>query len=396
MVWEIQKGVKSVGVQDWDRRLFDELIPLPDGTSYNAYVVQGTEKTALIDTVDPPFAKELLENLKTAGVKTLDYIIPNHAEQDHSGSIPEVLKQYPNAKVVTNEKCKEMLKDLLHMQEDKFQTVADGQTLELGDKTLKFIMAPWVHWPETMLTLLEEDKILFSCDLFGSHLATSDNYAKDDEKTLQSAKRYYAEIMMPFRNLIKGHMEKIKTLYSNKGATSYGPIYYKPDIILNAYRQWISDEVKNEVVIPYVSMHGSTKTMVDHLVNAIEEKGITVKPYDLAKTDIGELAMALVDAATIIVGTPTVLGGPHPSAVYAAYLTNALRPKTRFASVVGSYSWGGRTVEQIKQMLPNLKIELLEPVMEKGHPTQETYKKIDILAQQILKKHQEHNIILQR
>ncbi|MFH1056013.1 MAG: FprA family A-type flavoprotein [Candidatus Altiarchaeota archaeon] len=387
VVRELKRRVYSVGAIDWDRRLFDELIPLPDGTTYNAYIIQGSEKTALIDTVDPTKEDELVENLKTLGVKSIDYVISHHAEQDHSGAIPKILGLYPKAKVVTNQKCKELLKDMLHVPEERFITVKDGETLSLGDKTLQFMFTPWVHWPETMLTHLREERILFTCDFFGSHLASSDLYAKDNEKAYSSAKRYYAEIMMPFRSNIKSHLEKLKTIEFDIIATSHGPIYDKPKFILDAYKDWVSDDVKNEAIIAYVSMHGATRMMVEHLSGALMNRKVTVRQFNLARTDIGELAMALVDAATVIIATPTVLGGPHPAAVYAAYLANALRPKTRFATVIGSYEWGGRTVEQLIGMLGNLKVEVLTPVLTKGQPRNEDYYALDKLADQIAEKH---------
>ncbi|MCK4264679.1 MAG: FprA family A-type flavoprotein, partial [Candidatus Aminicenantes bacterium] len=199
---------------------------------------------------------------------------------------------------------------------------------------------------------------------------------------------YYAEIMMPFRIPIRKNMEKIKDLHINIIAPSHGPLYDKPEIILDAYRDWVSDDVKNEVVIPFVSMHGSTAAMVDYLIDALIKRGIKVKPFNLAVTDIGELAMALVDAATIVIGTPTVLAGPHPNAVYAAYLANALRPKTRFASIIGSYGWGGRMTEDIKGLIKNLKVELIEPVVIKGYPKEDDFRMLDRLADEILKKHE--------
>ena len=392
-VKEIKKDIFFVGAIHWDRRLFDELIPLPDGTSYNAYIIKGNEKIALIDTVDPATEDQLLTNLKILGVNRIDYVISNHAEQDHSGSIPAVLKLFPEAKVVTNEKCQRFLQDLLHIPETRFITVDDGNTLSLGNKTLKFVFTPWVHWPETMVTYLVEDKILFSCDFFGSHLATSQLFVKDDPKVLEDAKRYYAEIMMPFRTIIQKNIEKVKALDLEMIAPSHGPIYLNPDFIIDAYSEWVSDNVKNEVILPYVSMHGSTESMVDYLIDALMNKGITVKPFNLTVTDIGELAMALVDAATIILATPTVLTGAHPAAVYAAFLTNALRPKLKFAGIIGSYGWGGKTVEQIKGLLPNLKVELLEPVLIKGLPKIEDLKLLDNLAETIYKKHKEAGII---
>ncbi len=389
---EIKTGIYSVGAIDWDRRLFDELIPLPDGTSYNSYLIKGSEKTALIDTVDPTKEYELISNLGKLGIKVIDYVIANHAEQDHSGSIPKILELYPDAKVVTNPKCKDFLKDLLLIPEDKFITINDRETVSLGNKTLEFISAPWVHWPETMFTFLKEDKILFTCDFLGSHLAASELFVSDEAKVYESAKRYYAEIMMPFRTSIKKHLEVIKGLEVEIIAPSHGLVYPRPEFILNAYKEWVSDEVKNEVIIPYISMHGSTKKMVDYLVDVLIDRGITVKPFNLTKTDIGELAMSLVDAATIIIATPTILVGPHPSVVYATYLVNALRPKLKFASVIGSYGWGGRMLEQIKGMLTNLKIDVIEPVIIKGFPKEEDLKALDVLADNILKKHKEHNI----
>jgi flavorubredoxin len=390
---EIKPAIYAVGATDWDRRLFDELIPLPDGTSYNSYLIKGSEKIALIDTVDPTKEYELIDNLKKMEIDNIDYVVANHAEQDHSGSLPKILELYPKAKVLTNPKCKDMLMDLLLIPEDKFITINDREIVSLGNKTLEFISAPWVHWPETMFTYLKEDKILFTCDFLGSHLAISDPFVPDEAKVYEAAKRYYAEIMMPFRTSIKKHLEVIRGLEIEMIAPSHGPVYQMPEFILNAYREWVSDEVKNEVIIPFISMHGSTKKMVDHFVNALIERNITVKPFNLTKTDIGELAMALVDAATIVIASPTVLVGPHPHIVYATFLVNALRPKLRFASVIGSYGWGGRMLELIKGMLSNLKVEIIDPVIVKGYPKEEDFKSLDRLADEILQKHKDHNII---
>lgn len=389
-VREIKPNIYAVGSIDWDRRLFDELIPLPDGTSYNSYVVKD-KKTALIDTVDPTKAHELVNHLDELGV-TIDFVISNHAEQDHSGSIPTVLELYPEAKVVTNSKCKGMLKDLLLIPEDRFMIVEDGDTLSLGDKKLEFIKAPWVHWPETMFTYLREDKILFSCDFLGSHLAASSLFVEDEAELYESAKRYYAEIMMPFRTSIKGHLKRLDTMSVDIVAPSHGPIHRNPEFIMDAYRDWVSDMVKNEVVIAYVSMHGSTRAMVDYLTEALIARHITVKPFNLIKTDIGELAMALVDACTLVIASPTVLAGPHPAAVYAAYLTNALRPKLKYVSVIGSYGWGGKMIDVLSSTVSNLHADILDPVMVKGHPTREDFDLLDNLADEILKKHKDQNL----
>lgn len=386
-VKKIKKDIHWVGAIDWDRRLFDELIPLPEGTSYNAYLIKGQKKTALIDTVDPTKEDDLLDNLDDLRIEHLDYIVVNHAEQDHSGAIPLMLELFPEAKVVTNEKCKKMLMEHLLVAEDRIIVVKDNDTLSLGGKTLRFIFTPWVHWPETMLTYLEEDKILFSCDLFGAHLAESNLWVDDESKVYFAAKRYYAEIMMPFRRNIKKHLERLKELEIKTIAPSHGQIYSNPEFILSAYREWISDEVENEVIIPYVSMHGSVEEMVYILAEELMRKGITVKPFNLSRTDIGAFAIALVDAATIVIASPTVLTGAHPKAVSAVYLANALRPKLRYASVIGSYGWGGKMLEDISAMIGNLKVEILSPVIIKGYPKEEDYNSLIKLAGEIAEKH---------
>ena len=384
---QIKTSVFWVGAIDWDRRLFDALIPLPDGTSYNAYLVQGSQKIALIDTANPSMTGVLMANLKN--VPVIDYVIANHAEQDHSGSIPQVLAKCPHAKVVTTPKGKDLLMALLLVPEDRFMTVNDGETLSLGNKTLEFIHAPWVHWPETMLTYLREDKILFPCDLFGSHLATTDLYVADEGQVYEAAKRYFAEIMMPFRTSIEKHLEKLNSYKIDIIAPSHGPMYDKPSFIMEAYRSWVFDPPKNIVVLPYISMHGSTQKMVEHFVGALADRGVTVKQFNLAATDIGKLATALVDAATLVIGTPTVLVGPHPNVAYAALLANALRPRLQFVSIIGSYGWGSKAVEQLMGMIPNIKAEVLAPVLSKGSPREEDFKALDNLASAIATKHKE-------
>ena len=389
---KIKDGIYWVGAVDWDRRLFDDLIPLPDGTSYNAYLIQGSEKTALIDTVDPTMSHVPLERLSQLNVERIDYVIANHAEQDHSGALPQILERYPEAQVVCTPKCKGMLVDLLLTPEDRVLAVDDGATLSLGDRTLEFIHAPWVHWPETMLTYLREDKILFPCDFFGSHLATTDLYVTDEGRVYEAAKRYYAEIMMPFRKIIQKNLEKVQRYEISLIAPSHGPMYDRPEFILEAYRDWVFGDPKNIVVLPYISMHGSTRVMVNYLMDALVERGVTVEQFNLAITDIGKLAMALVDAATIVIGSPTVLTGAHPNVVYAAYLANALRPKVEFVSIIGSYGWGGKMVEQLAGLIPNLKVEILDPVVVKGHPRDEDFAALDKLATTIAGKHNALNL----
>jgi flavorubredoxin len=203
----------------------------------------------------------------------------------------------------------------------------------------------------------------------------------------EAAKRYYAEIMMPFRRIIARDLAKVRDLDIGMIAPSHGPIYRRPAFILDAYADWLSDAVKNEVVLPYVSMHGSTERMVSHLVSALASRDVRVRVFDLAVTDIGKLAIALVDAATLIVGTPTVHRGPHPAVFYAAHLANALRPKLKHASVVGSYGWASQAVEQIAGLIPNLKVEVIDPVICRGYPRQEDLDALEALAETVASRH---------
>ena len=381
---KIIDDVYWMGSVDWDKRLFDVLVPLPDGTSYNAYLVEGSEKTALLDTVEPHMIEELLGQLD--GVSHVDYVISHHAEQDHSGGIPMILEKFPDARVVTNPKAREMLLDLLDIPEESFLVVEDGEKLSLGNKTLQFIYTPWVHWPETMVTYLEEDRILFSCDFFGSHIATSDLFVENEALALDAAKRYFAEIMMPLRMIIAKDLKKLAPLQIDLIAPSHGPVYRRPELIMDAYDRWINGPLKKKVVLPYVSMHESTKRMVDHFVTSLVENGVSVHQFNLEVTDTGKYAMSLVDASALVVATPTVLAGPHPYAVYFSYLANALRPRILYKSFIGSYGWGGRTLEMLKDLTSGLQAELLDPVFCKGLPSPEDFAAIDQLAESIAEK----------
>ncbi|MCX8109435.1 MAG: FprA family A-type flavoprotein, partial [Verrucomicrobiae bacterium] len=349
------------------------------------YLVRGSEKTALIDTVDP--AKQSLLAQHLVNVDKVDYVVSNHTEQDHSGCIPFVLETYKNAMVLCTKKAKELLVDHLHIEPHRVRVVEDGETISLGGKTLQFLQTPWVHWPETMCTYVGEDRVLFSCDLFGSHLATSNLFAGDDPGVIEAAKLYYAEIMMPFRPSVRKNLARVRELAIDLIAPSHGPLHDQPNRIFSAYEQWSSDRVSNSVVLAYVSMHGSTEAMADHLAAALVDRNIRVHKFELTTTDPGKLAVALVDAATVVLGTPILNAAAHPAAIYAAQLVNVLRPKTRFAALFGSYGWSEKGLEGLAQALDSLKLEMLGTVICKGKPRQETLLALERLADVIRDKH---------
>ncbi|MDA3840298.1 MAG: FprA family A-type flavoprotein [Patescibacteria group bacterium] len=379
----LKNGVSYVGVNDFDRKIFDALLPLPYGTSYNSYLIEGCEKTVLIDTVDFAKSEELLKNLK--GVKKIDYIVSNHAEQDHSGSIKVVLDKYPEARVLTTAYCKSMLMDLHHIDETKFELVTENEEVSLGDKTLKFIFTPWAHWPETFSTYLMEDKILFSCDFFGAHFASDELFVGDEKEALKNAKVYFAEIMMPFREILKRNLEKVEELELEIIAPSHGLIHNKPRLILDAYKSWLYDEPKNKVLIPYVSMHGSTEVLVRDLESKLKDNNIEVAVVNLEKEDLGVVAEHLVDSKFLILGVPTLLNEAHPVVTMTASIIRMLKSKMGHVGIIGSYGWGGRAIESIENSLEGLSVEYFEPILIKGLARENDLELITKLVEDIKK-----------
>jgi len=387
---EIVSNVYEVGTINWDLRYFDAIMPTPRGSSYNSYLIKGSEKTALVDLGEPDCEAEFITNLMRLDQNSLDYIICLHAEQDHSGLLPLILEVFPMSKVVTNEVCRGLLFEMHNLEgcEERFITINDGDTLSLGDKTLKFYLAPWVHWPDTMFAEIVEDKILFTSDFLGTHYASETLFQNDTlPDYLEASKRYYSAIMMPFRASVQEHLELIKKINPKIIGPSHGPVLKMPAKILDLYADWSSDKPKNKVVVAYVSMHGSTRQMVNFLVDDLIQRGVPVNQYNLLDTDSGVLGSAIVDAATIIIATPTVLFGPHPVAVNAAYLVRALRPKVKYIGVIGSYGWGTNAVNYLSEMLSPLGAESLEPVYIKGVPDEEAIQSLHALADSIAEHH---------
>ncbi|MDO5436665.1 MAG: FprA family A-type flavoprotein [bacterium] len=390
---EIKNNVYYAGLNDADRVIFDELIPLEHGTTYNSYLIKGSEKTAVVDTMYPPFSDLYIKNFTENGINKVDYIIANHGEQDHSGSLPDMIKKFPEAIILTNSKCKENIMEMLLIPEDKIRVVQNNEEISLGDKTLRFIMAPGVHWPDTMFTYLVEDNMLFTCDFLGAHLPFEELYAKNDELLYSMAKRYYAEIMMPFRMMCKKYTAMVEEMKPDFILPSHGPIYDKPEFILNAYKDWSSDDAKNLVLISYVSMYGSVEEMVKYVANGLKENGINVYTHDIVRDDLGDLAVELVDAATVIIGASMVLAGPHPMAINTCVLANALKPKTKFVSFLGSYGWGGKLFETLGSLFTSIKPEVIEPVLIKGKLKEGDYKKLDELIASVTEKHKSTGLL---
>ena len=254
-------------------------------------------------------------------------------------------------------------------------------------------MAPGVHWPDTMFTYIKEDNIIFTCDFLGSHYIFDDVFAVPSKELEKSAKKYYAEIMMPFSFVCRKYVKQIKELNVEMILPSHGPVHNNPSYILDLYEDWAGEKGKNLVLLPYVSMYNSTKEMIDYLAEKLQEKGIPSFKYDMVDGNLGDLAIALVDSTTIVLGTSMVLAGPHPAAFNTIYLAGILKPKVKVASFIGSYGWGGNLFGKMAEMLAPLKCDIIEPIQVKGKAKKEDYLKLDKMAEEIYLRHKSLGLI---
>jgi len=386
---KIKPDIYYVGSLDRTRKHFDSFYPVKKGTSYNSYLIIGKEKTALIDTIDPSKKDDLLSKLESLGIKKIDYIISNHSEQDHSGSIPFVLEKYPMAKIVTNSKGKDFLSDLLGIKENLFIVVENRKTLDLGGRTLTFLSFPWAHWPETMMTYLNEEKMLFSCDMFGSHYASDDLFYDHDE-LYEYVEQYYAEIMMPFRNVISKNFDILKGFDIEMILPSHGPIHKNPKKIISLYEKYLSDNVENEVTIIYLSMHGSTEVAVEFLSQKLKENNIKVNLVDVSGMNISGLLRAIISPLTVILATPTVMGNPHPAMQLVSIILKEYRPKLKNMAFLAMYEWGTRAIEMMGATCSYLGKTNLGSLKIKGYPKNTDFAKLENLAYSVINNHKEY------
>ncbi len=382
---ELLKDVFYVGIKDYNRRMFDALVPLPYGTSYNSYLIKA-EKPALIDTVNPGFEEAWIKNIKAVlEPEEIAYVIMNHAEPDHAGSIPCILKLSPQAKLITSVKGKDMAMKFYRVPEERIIAVKDNEEISLGDKTLKFIEAPMLHWPETMFTYLKEENVLFTCDFMGFH--TSSGFYDDDFKDLEfHAKRYYGEIMMPFSIMGKKALSKISGLNISLICPSHGPVHKNPDRILSLYRSWTNSETKQKVIIIYVTMWQNTEKMIDVITDKLLSNGIEVARHNLLNADIGDIAADLVDSRAIVFGSPTVLNSMHPMALYGISLVKALKPPLKYAVLISSYGWLEAAIKEAKSLLSSSGIEIVAEKAVNRAVQEEDLREVEQIADDLIDK----------
>ena len=388
----LKDGVYCVGVVDWNIRDFHGYITRR-GSSYNAYLIQD-EKTALVDTVKHSFAGELVENISAlTSLEKIDYIIVNHVEMDHSSSLPIIANLAKNAKIVSSVRGKEELIKHYGAEFERIETVKSGDTIKLGKKTLTFLEAPMLHWPDSMFTYLIEDKILMPDDAFGQHLASAGRFDDEVDQTvlMEEAVTYYANILMPFSPLI---VKKIQEVVAMKIpidmiAPSHGIIWRKdPMKIVNAYLDWCTGKtVKQKTIVVFDTMWGSTDKMARAIADGIISQGVEAKLLKLRGTDNTDIVTEIVDAKAVLVGSPTLNNGMFPSlGTFLTYITG-LKPKGKIWSFFGSYGWGGGAVKNMFKTVKEAGFEVLEPGIEaKWVPTAEELKKCFEFGQQIAQK----------
>ena len=385
---EIVPGVYWVGVVDRERTIFDSFMSLPYGTTYNAYLIRGRDKTALVDTVGPDFADVLLRKVsEVVNPETLDYVVMNHAEPDHAGSLPRILSIARKAKLIATKKGLGMAKVFYDIPEERVETVADGDVLSLGNKTLRFIDAPWLHWPETMFTYCVEDKVLLSCDFFGAHMAPERLYEEEvGDIVMAEAKRYYAEIMMIFLNPVRKALEKLKGLDIKLIGPSHGPVWRNPDRILKAYNGWAIGPLRPAVVVIYVSMYGSTAELEKAIVGAIREEGVEAVAYNMLNADVSHVVQELVDSSAIVFGSPAFYGGVHPRLASSVELIRTIKPRGKMVAIFGSYGWGGGAAKEIKARLQPAGFDIVDTLEVQGPPREADFKRASALGKGIAKR----------
>ena len=371
---EIKKGIYWVGVIDWNMRSFHgHTFATKRGTTYNAYLIVD-EKIALVDTVYGPFADELIEKIRSiVPPEKIDYVIANHVETDHSGAMPALMKLCPKAKVYGTGKCKEGLYKNYYGDWD-FQVVKTGDKLSLGKRTLTFIEAPMIHWPDSMFTYCREEELLMPNDAFGQHMATSERFDDEVDRCAleEEAAKYYANILIPFGAIISRKIDELLKMNVpiNMIAPSHGIIWRKdPGKIIKSYVSWSKNETKKKAVIVYETMWGSTEKMARRIAEGLRDAGTEVKLFDIAASDRTEVVKEILDAKGYIIGSSTHDNDMLPSIAAFMVFLKGLKPKNRIAAAFGSYGWGSGAVASIEKELKEAGIEIAqEPVSVKYVP----------------------------
>ena len=361
--FELHNNIFWIGALHPDLKIFDILMKTKHGTTYNSYLIK-EEKTAIIDTVKTKFSDEYLQNIASlTDFSEIDYIIVNHCEPDHSGSLANLLDKAGNAQVVSTKMAEKMVKGLVN-KNVKFSVVGDGDMLDLGGKTLKFVSAPFLHWPETMFTYLEENHILFSCDAFGSHFCDTRMFNDLVGEFYPEFNYYYKVIMRPFAKNVRKALSKIEDIKIDMIAPSHGPILRRDTSkYINAYSDWSAELPVNnpkKLLIFYASAHGNTEAMARYIAEGIRDSSVETETIDVVEYNFAEIADAVEKSDGILVGSPTI----NADAVLPVWevLSNlaTINVKGKIAASFGSYAWSGEATSMLDERLRSLKFKVPE------------------------------------
>ncbi|MGD0331059.1 MAG: FprA family A-type flavoprotein [Nitrososphaeria archaeon] len=387
---KILENIFWVGVNDRRNILFEGLWPIPQGVTYNSYIIKGSERIALVDTVDRFYSKQFISNIREViDPSRIDYVILNHLEPDHSGALEDVLKVAPKVKVVGSAVAMSIAK-AYYFESFEWVTAKDGDMISLGDLSLRFISAPWLHWPETIFTYDVQDQVLFSGDAFGTFGAT-DGKLFDDEININSyegeMKRYFADIISHYSQFVIKAGEKIKDLPIKVLCTTHGLVYRKnPKHAISKYIEWSSGKDENKIIIVYGSMYEHTKELAEYFGVKLKGKGVAVKLFDLCTVHPSYVMADIIDAKVILFGTPTYEGQIFPlvSNMIEYMRIKQVRPKT--VGVFANFSWGSNVIDSLKNKLSEIGMKIVEPkILIRGRISEEDKKKADILIENIIK-----------
>lgn len=365
---ELAENVYWVGAVDWNIRDFHGY-ETRRGTTYNAYLIIDDRKV-LVDTVKYPFKTVLAEKIRElTSLEDLDYVVVNHVEMDHSSSLSHIMQRAKNATVISSRRGKDGVTKYYGENDWDFKIVKTGEELRLGKKTLQFVEAPMLHWPDSMFTYLKEDRTLMPNDAFGQHLATSQRF--DDEVDqgvlMDEAAKYYANILMPYATLIIRKIEEVSRLGIKPKiiAPSHGVIWRtNPGMIVNSYLEWSKGKAEKKAVIVYDTMWHSTEKMAYAISDGITRKGIEVRLFQMRRSDFAEVLKEILDSKAVIVGSPTLNSTMFPTiSAFLDYATG-LRPKGKIWATFGSYGWGGGAVRAMNKRLTESRLEILEPSLQ--------------------------------
>lgn len=380
---KLAENLYWVGVIDKDLRVFDIIMETQYGTTYNAYVLKGSEKTVLFETAKVGFKDEFFTKLKEViDVKDIDYLVVDHTEPDHSGSISRLLDENPEIIIVGTTAGINFLKKIVN-REFKSMIVKDGDKISLGNKTLEFMPLPNLHWPDSMFTYVHEDKLLVTCDVFGAHYSDPvmlRSKVENEENYLESVKYYFDHIMKPFSNpFMANALKRIAGLDIKMILTGHGPVIdTQVEQVIENYHSWIKVEPKGLnklVVIPYVSAYGYTKVLAETIAKAIVDNGgIDVELYDMVDQSPALVLERMAVADGILFGSPTMVGEALKPIWDLATSISSVNYKDRLMSAFGSYGWSGEAVPHLIERLKQIKAEVLEGYRIRFKPNDDEFK----------------------